>query len=135
MNWLENRRDETEMFLNDALEASRRRGSALVDRAYDVLGDMLADELRYTHATGVPHDRAGYLDFVRERLQFDAVRLEVASIGLDQEMAIVCGTLHQTIRRRGEAEPVALVSSVVEVWKRRKGWQLAVFQSTRLPPA
>ena len=117
----------------DVLEVSRRRGVALVERAYDSLADMLADELRYTHATGVTHDRAGYLEFVRERLQFDAVRLEVTSIGLDQEMAVVCGTLNQTIRRRGETEAVDLTSAVTEVWIRRKGWQLAVFQSTRHP--
>ncbi len=117
----------------EVLEVSRRRGAALVDRAFDALGEMLAEELRYTHATGVVHDRAGYLEFVRERLQFDSVRLDVASIGLDEQLAIVCGTLHQTIRRRGETEPVALVSSVVEVWKRQDTWQLVVFQSTRVP--
>lgn len=117
----------------EVLEASRRRGVALVDRAYDSLADMLADELRYTHATGVTHDRASYLEFVRERLQFEAVNLEVASIGLDEKMAVLCGTLNQTIRRRGETQSVDLTSTVTEVWIRRKGWQLAVFQSTRQP--
>ena len=105
-----------------------------MERDFDALGELLADELRYTHATGVTHDRSGYLEFVREKLEFDAVRFEAATIGLDQQMAVLCGTLQQTIRRRGEADPVAIASSVVEVWVRRKGWQLATFQSTRLPP-
>jgi len=114
-------------------DCSAARLSALVDGDTQRLSALLANELRYVHATGTCHDRVGYLKFVRERLNFLEVRLESHTVKQSGEFAIVTGLLHQHVIRTGESEPVTLRSWAIEVWKDVDGWRLTDFQSTRLP--
>ena len=115
-------------------QCSVARMSALVDRDLDRLEALLADDLRYVHATGIAHDRQAYLSFVQDQLQFLDVRLEEAVIKEVGAVAIVTGRLVQRVIRRGENEPVTLSSWAIEVWRRTGGvWRLLDFQSTRLP--
>lgn len=112
---------------------SAARLQALTDGDVAGLSALLADDLRYVHATGVAHDRAGYLEFVREKLRFLDVRLESREIKQSAEIAVITGLLVQRLVRSGESEPVTLSSWAIEVWKRQDGWRLIDFQSTRLP--
>lgn len=114
-------------------ECSAARMKALVDSDLDKLSTLLADNLRYVHATGVSHDRAAYLHFVRERLRFLDVRLESPVIKEHGPIAVVTGLLVQHVIRKGESEPVTLSSWAIEVWERTDSWRLIDFQSTRLP--
>ena len=114
-------------------ESSAARLRALMDGDIDQLSALLAEELRYVHATGVAHDRAAYLQFVREKLRFLDVRLESQVVREFGEIAVVTGLLVQRVVRAGESEPVTLSSWAIEVWKRHDGWRLIDFQSTRLP--
>lgn len=115
-------------------ECSAARMKALVDGDAERLSMLLADDLRYVHATGVSHDRAGYLEFVRERLKFLDVRLESQAVKELGAIGIVTGLLIQRVVRVGESEPVTLSSWAIEVWKHTDAWRLVDFQSTRLPP-
>ena len=112
---------------------SAARLKALVDGDFDGLSTLLAEELRYVHATGVCHDRAGYLDFVRERMTFLGVSLESPVIKEYGAVAVVTGVLRQRVLRAGETEPIELSSFAIEVWKHVNGWRLIDFQSTKLP--
>jgi len=112
---------------------SAARLQALKDGDEARLSALLADGLRYVHATGVAHDRAGYLSFVREKLRFLDIRLESPSIKEFAEIAVITGLLVQRVVRTGESEPVTLSSWAIEVWERNEGWRLIDFQSTRLP--
>lgn len=114
-----------------ACSAARLR--SLVDRDFDTLSTLLAEDLRYVHATGVCHDRAGYLRFVRERMTFLDVRLESPVIKEFGSIAVVTGVLRQMVVRGGEHQAAELSSLAIEVWKHVNGWRLIDFQSTRLP--
>lgn len=114
-------------------ECSAARMKALMDGDIERLSMLLSDELRYVHATGVSHDRAGYLQFFRERLKFLDVRLESRVVKEFGAIAIVTGLLNQCVVRAGESAPVTLSSWAIEVWKHTDGWRLVDFQSTRLP--
>lgn len=106
---------------------------ALVDGDLERLSTLLSEDLRYVHATGDCHDRAGYLQFVRERMTFVDVRLESKVIKELGALAIVTGILKQVVIRAGETEPVSLSSLAIEVWRHVDSWRLVDFQSTRLP--
>ena len=72
-------------------ESSAARLRALMDGDIDQLSALLAEELRYVHATGVAHDRAAYLQFVREKLRFLDVRLESQVVREFGEIALLTG--------------------------------------------
>ena len=118
---------------NDVAACSAARMKALVDGDLERLSSLLSADLRYVHATGVCHDRAGYLTFVRERMTFVDVRLESKVIKEFGALAVVTGNLKQVVVRAGESEPVPLSSLAIEVWKHVDSWRLVDFQSTRLP--
>ena len=117
----------------DVAACSAARMKALVDRDLERLSSLLSDDLRYVHATGICHDRAGYLTFVRERMTFVDVRLDSKVIKEFGALAIVTGILKQVVIRAGETEPVPLSSLAIEVWRHIDSWRLVDFQSTRLP--
>ena len=117
----------------DVAVCSAARLKALMDRDIERLSTLVADELRYVHATGVANDRPAYLQFVRDKLKFLDVRLESRMVKEFGEVAVITGLLVQRVIRAGESEPVTLSSWAIEVWKHHDGWRLIDFQSTRLP--
>ena len=117
-------------------QVSEARRRALIDRDLHTLAKLLSDNLRYVHATGVAHDRDGYLRFVQGAFQFLDVQLTEPCIKVIGEVAIVTGRLAQQVIRLGESTPVMLSSWAIEVWEYQNGiWLLSNFQSTRLPSA
>lgn len=116
----------------DVSDCSAARFAALVEGDLQRLSSLLAEDLRYVHATGLCHDRMGYIEFVCKRLKFLEVRLESRSIKQFGEIAVITGLLHQRIVRTGESESVTLKSWAIEVWKDVGGWRLVDFQSTRV---
>lgn len=117
----------------DVAVCSAERLKALMAGDLERLSALVADELRYVHATGVAHDRTAHLRFLRDKLRFLDVRLESRVVKEFGEVAVITGLLVQRVIRAGESEPVTLSSWAIEVWKRHDGWRLVDFQSTRLP--
>lgn len=110
----------------------RDRLACLVARDHVTLAALLDEDLIYVHANGLRHRKAQYLDFVANRMRFQSVRIDDASIIETGDVAVVRGMLKQRILRAGEAAPVDVESWCVEVWRRRAVWQLCTFQSTRV---
>lgn len=117
----------------EVAECSVARFRALVECDFAQLSTLLAEELRYVHATGVSHDRMAYLRFLREQLTFLGVRLDSRVVRESGDIAVVTGLLVQHVVRAGESQPVTLSSWATEVWRRHDGLRLISFQSTRLP--
>lgn len=111
--------------------AEARRAAAIVVRDFDALERCLEDALVYVHATGVRHDRAQWLDYVRTGPRFHEVRLEADDVRVHGDVALVAGRLHLRLQR-ADGETVRAESLVTQAWVRRgDGWRLASFQSTR----
>ena len=113
------------------LQAERERAAAVMARDLPRLQSLLHPDLRYTHAPGTTHDRAGYLGYVADGPRFDEVTLtpdRVLDLGTG---VVVTGRLALRFQR-GAEPPQQARSWVTAVWLREgAGWQLAVFQSTR----
>jgi hypothetical protein len=120
--------------LDEILEREATRGHALVERDFDTLERLLADDLLHIHSTGVVHDKAAYLDYVRGPLAFLSVERQDLKVTMLGDAAVMTGTMSNVMRPPGPAAPVTVDSHVVQIWiPGSAGWQLAVFQATRLP--
>jgi ketosteroid isomerase-like protein len=115
----------------EVLAMEARRAAALVARDFDKLDGCLDDMLDYVHATGVRHDRAQWLAYVRTGPRFHEVRLEAHRVRVHADVALVTGRLHLCLQR-ADGEILRAESLVTQAWVRRQdGWRLASFQSTR----
>jgi hypothetical protein len=119
---------------NELLEREAARGRALVERDFDTLAQLMTDDLLHIHSTGVVHDKAAYLDYVRGPLAFLSVERRDLKVKMFGEAAVMTGAMSNVMRPPGPAVPVTVESHVVQIWvPGSAGWQLAVFQATRLP--
>ena len=116
-----------------ALQAERTRAAALVARDAAALAALLHPELRYVHATGVRHDRDGYLQTLQTGPLFLEVVLTPEQILDLAGGAALSGRLFMRLQRDGEV--IEARSWVTALWLRGEngagGWRLRLFQSTR----
>lgn len=116
------------------LACEARRAQALVQRDWAALASLLAPGLRYTHATGITHDRDAYLAYVPQGPVFASVQVQQPRVlALGDEAALLTGRLVLRWTRPGEAATAEVAQSVLtQLWQRHgTGWQLAWLQSTR----
>ncbi len=116
------------------LAADRARAAALVARDAVALEGLLHEHLVYVHATGVKHDRAQLLQFLRGGPQFLSVHLQEPQVQLLADgVALVTGLLHMRLRREAGLAAVEVGSLASQVWLRASGsWRLVLFQSTKV---
>lgn len=113
------------------LQAERERAAAVVARDLPRLQALLHADLRYTHAPGTTHDRAGYLGYVTDGPRFDEVTLTPDRL-LDLGAGVVVTGRLALRFQRGDEPPQQARSWVTAVWLRADaGWTLWAFQSTR----
>jgi hypothetical protein len=116
-----------------ALQAERARAAALVARDAAALAALLHPDLRYVHATGIRHDRDGYLQTLQTGPRFLEVVLTPEQILDLAEGAALSGRLFMRLQREGEV--IEARSWVTALWLRGEngagGWRLRLFQSTR----
>jgi hypothetical protein len=116
--------------MHPALQAERARAAALVARDADALAALLHADLRYVHATGIRHDRDGYLQTLQTGPRFLEVTLTPEQILDLAEGAALSGRLFMRLQRDGEV--IEARSWVSALWLRDvAGWRLRLFQSTR----
>jgi hypothetical protein len=115
------------------LQAERERAAAVVGRDLDALALLLDPALRYTHSTGIRHDRDGYLQYLRSGPRFLEVVLTPEQTLDLAEGAALSGRLFMRLQREGEV--IEARSWVTALWLRAAdGWRLRLFQSTREAP-
>ena len=113
-----------------ALQAERARAAALVACDAAALAALLHPDLRYVHATGIRHDRDGYLQTLQTGPRFLEVVLTPEQILDLPEGAALSGRLFMRLQRDGEV--IEARSWVTALWLRSDlGWLLRLFQSTR----
>ena len=113
-----------------ALQAERARAAALVARDAAALASLMHADLRYVHATGIRHDRDGYLQTLQTGPRFLEVVLTPEQILDLAEGAALSGRLFMRLQREGEV--IEARSWVTALWLRGpEGWRLRLFQSTR----
>ncbi len=107
-------------------------GVALCRRDAVTIDRLLAETVSYGHSTGAVHDRETYRAFLATGPTYLAVDIPAPEIRLAGPVAIVTGTLVQSLIRTGETDPVAIRARVLQVWiDTGDRWRLTAAQSTR----
>lgn len=114
------------------LQAEAERARALCAHDVAALATVLHPDLRHVHATGVVHDRAGYLAYVANGPRFESVQLSQPRLFDWGETVLLTGGMRLHFTRPGESVSQTARSWVSLVWHREPaGWQLVSLQSTR----
>jgi ketosteroid isomerase-like protein len=117
----------------EILEADDRRYAAMRAGDTAALGELLHDSLIYTHSSGTVHDKAGFIDSMKQRsvtyLSTDRREVEVR---WHDEVAVLHGHSVIEVDVRGSRRTLDLLFQ--SVWVQQSGrWQMAAWASTPLP--
>ncbi|MFL6127008.1 nuclear transport factor 2 family protein [Actinophytocola sp.] len=123
--------DTLSMSQIDDLEDRRYR--AMVDGDTGALGELLSDEVIYTHSNASVDTKTSYLERLRTGdLVYHSLEHTTDSVVSRPGVVIIGGTMSGSIRMHGAAK--SLNSRVVSVWVAEAGrWRLAAFQPTPVP--
>jgi ketosteroid isomerase-like protein len=113
--------------------AEQRRIEALVNSDVPQLEKLLADDLTYTHSTGIRESKSEFLHRIQSgELKYDSMQHENVSVRLYGDTEVLTGTSRVKVRARSRS--LDLHIRFTEVWvKRDRGpWQLVAWQATRI---
>lgn len=115
-----------------ALDEARFDAQVAIDEAR--LGELLADELHYTHSNASLDTKASYIESMTSgRVRYRQIDRSEQSCSVFGDAALCTGraTLHVTI---GGEHDRSLSVRYTDVWVRRNStWQMVAWQSTLLP--
>ncbi|HRO57676.1 MAG TPA: nuclear transport factor 2 family protein [Burkholderiaceae bacterium] len=96
----------------------------------EVLERLLADDLSYTHSTGIVESRSQYLDALRSgRVRYRAARREVDRLSTYDGCAVMQGRL--TVQAELDGQSIVAKTLFTATWVRQAaGWQLAAWAAT-----
>ena len=113
--------------------AELQRFEAAEKNDLDALGKLLADDLTYTHSTGVLETKVVFLDSLKSgKLQFKKIEPSDQQVRVYGTTAIINGTAKVAVVSQGQPKDISL--RFTDVWVNRGGhWQMVAWQSTKLP--
>ncbi|MGH7909172.1 MAG: nuclear transport factor 2 family protein [Thermodesulfobacteriota bacterium] len=119
---------------NEAIrELEDRRYQAMIDGDAAALGELLADDLIYTHSSARLDDKKSYIGSIASgTLEYRKVSRHDETIRVSGDAALITGRVEIDAVLGGAERH--LVSRYLNVWLKRGGrWQLAAWQSTPVP--
>jgi hypothetical protein len=117
----------------DVLERETQRFAAMVRKDVGFLHRVLADDLIYTHSSGNVDTKTSFIENLTSgRLAYETAVPEGLGVRLFGDVAVLTGT--SRIRVHVQGNPLNLHIRFTDVYvKRQAGWQMVVWQATRLP--
>ncbi len=112
-----------------------RRYKAMIDGDAATLGELLAEDLIYTHSSARLDDKKSYIVSITSgTLKYRKVSRHDETIRVSGDAALITGRVEIDAVLAGAERH--LVSRYLNVWLKRGGrWQLAAWQSTPVPAA
>lgn len=113
--------------------AELERFEAATKNDLDKLGELLADDLTYTHATGVLETKEVFLASLESgKLRFKKIEPAELQVRVYDKTAVINGTAKVSVVSEGQPKDLSL--RFTDVWVRRAGkWQMVAWQSVKLP--
>jgi ketosteroid isomerase-like protein len=110
-----------------------RRYQAMTDADVAALGELLSDDLVYTHSDATSDSKQSYLDRISGGyFDYGPVDHPETGVLVRGDTALVFGDMRAEVRIAGQ--PRTLNSRCLAVWMREDGgWALVAWQPTRYP--
>ena len=111
----------------------KQRFEAQVSRNYDVLDQVLANDLVYNHSNGNTDTKQSFIQSLRDgKFLYNQIDIQEQKVRLYGKTAIVNG--YCIVKATNNGEPVILKLRYTDAYVRTgKQWQLVAWQSLRLP--
>jgi hypothetical protein len=116
------------------VELDRERAEAQVKKDFAVLDRLLADDLTYIHASGLVQGKAEFIaDLRSNKRAYSSIKNSDVTVRRLKGAVVI--TARSDIHLVHDGKDNELPLRVTEVYAKRKGgWQLIAYQSTRLTP-
>ena len=124
---------------DDAREAALRKAElarfeAQVNADAKVLGELLDDNLEYSHSNGVLDSKASLIESLTSGTRdYIATAADIQSVRIFGDVAIIRGTAKVTVNENGKPLELNLGYTDIWLWKNGK-WQMTSWRSARMPP-
>jgi len=117
----------------EILAQDARRIEAMTQADAQALGEILRDDLTYIHSSGPLETKAQVIDEITSgKLRYRAIEPSEQTVRVFGDTAIVTGRAQLRVNSGGKG--LGFWVRFTEVWVRaNNAWQLAAWQSTRLP--
>jgi ketosteroid isomerase-like protein len=109
-----------------------QRFEAMTKNDFASLERLLADDLVYTHSTGIADTKAQYLESLRSgKTRYVNIAPDDLQVRIFGDTAVIRGRAALTMNNPNET---SFKISFLDVWvKRNSRWQMVAWQSARLP--
>ena len=118
----------------EALEKQRFEAQVMKDYAF--LEKAFADDLVYTHGSGLQNTKAEYIQSIRDgKSQYGKIEVEALNVRLynDAKAAVVNGSIFITSPAKpdGSTSVAHIKYVVVQIKDKKKGWQVVLWQAQK----
>lgn len=115
------------------LAVEQARFEAMMHRDTGALPQMLADDLVYIHSNALKEDKKEHIHTIATgKIVYSSMDRESVSTRIYGKTAITNGTIHVKGIVSGNPFDIRMLYTAIYS-KKKKNWQLANWQSTRLP--
>jgi hypothetical protein len=116
-------------------QAEQARFDANVSADAKALGELLADNLEYTHSNGDLDSKSSFIESLTTgKRDYVATTASIESLRIFGDVAVIRGKARVTVADQGQSRDLDLRYLDVWLWKNGK-WQMTAWQSARMPPA
>ena len=116
--------------VDEVKATDQQRVTALLAADADTLGQLLAPELRYTHANGMVDSKASYMaSFISRKVIHKQVATDDVEVIAYDNVAVATGNSHIVVEYKGR--DLDLNIRFTSVYRKQEGrWQMVAWQST-----
>jgi ketosteroid isomerase-like protein len=116
-------------------KAELARFDANITADAKVLGELLADDLEYTHSNGDLDTKASFIESLTSgKRDYLATTASIESVRFFGDVAVIRGKAKVTVADDGQSRDLDL--RYLDIWSWKNGrWQMTAWQSARMPPA
>ena len=108
----------------EIIDLERQRCAALIAGDIGALHGLMADDLIHIHGSGQIDDKAAYLKGVETKYTFHRIERGDLNVRIYGEVAIVVGTLSQTVSVHGVEKRKEIEALATQTWIRGSaGWK------------
>ena len=114
------------------INLDQKRFAAMVNRDFDFLRKVLADDLTYTHSNGKFETKAEFLtEIIDGTLRYQKMEPGDQLVRIYGKMAVITGRCEVSVKQ--DERVVESKLRYTDVWRKRRGkWQLVAWQSARI---
>lgn len=115
------------------LGVEARRYRAMIEPDVAILEEILADDLRFTHASGSVESKYEFIASLESgNLDYESIETRDVLVRIYEKAAVVTGAAKLAVVSLGQRRSVDLLYTAVYV-RGEKGWRLVSYQSTQRP--